>query len=65
MIFGLISTFKIFREEMAMNRGLALVCILAFITATVLASIYIIRKYPTVKCTTLIEAACIDKNSNV
>lgn len=65
MIFGIISTFQIFREEMAMNMRLALVCILAFITATVLASIYIIRKYPTVKSTTLIEAACFDKNSSI
>jgi putative Ca2+/H+ antiporter (TMEM165/GDT1 family) len=61
VLFGLISTYQLFREELAMAFPVALAAILALAAATAAAAVYIVRKQPPAPAPTAVDAACEDK----
>lgn len=61
MLFGIVSSFQLFREELAMGLLPAGACILGVIAPTVVASLVIRRRSAATPVPTAIDAACEDR----
>lgn len=65
MLFGLVSTFQLFMEELAMGIGPSLSCILAIAAATAVAGVALARRPAPAGGTAAVAAACEDRGEHL